>query len=185
MMIAEPASTGETLVLDVETQKLSNEVGGWSHIRDMRLAVAVVQCIETAESTCYLECDVESLVNRLRSARLVVGFNLMRFDYEVLLAYTSHPLRTLPTVDIMLHLQKHLGFRPHLADVAKGTLEVGKSADGVQSVEWFRQGLIDKVIAYCQEDVRLTAEIYAFGRAHDHVLVQDRYSERRRVPVRW
>ena len=184
-MVVEPPSAGETLVLDVETQRISDEVGGWSHIRDMKLAVAVVQCVETTQCTAYLEADVERLVERLACARLVVGFNLMRFDYEVLLAYTHHPLRSLPTVDIMLHLTAKLGFRPSLADVAMGTLRAGKSADGVQSVRWFRQGLIDRVIAYCQEDVRLTAEIYAFGRAHGHVLVQDRYSGRRRVPVRW
>jgi DEAD/DEAH box helicase domain-containing protein len=179
------APCGETLVFDVETQRLSDEVGGWDHIRRMGLAAAVVYSVEADSYTTYLEPDVAALVDRLASARLVIGFNVMRFDYEVLLAYTTHPLRSLPTLDIMVELQRHLGFRPSLASVASGTLGAGKSADGVQSVQWFRQGLIDKVIAYCTEDVRLTAELYRFGRTKGHVLMHDRVRGVVRVPVRW
>jgi DEAD/DEAH box helicase domain-containing protein len=175
----------ETLVFDVETQLLSDDVGGWNRIRDMRLAAAVVYGVEKNEYTSYQEPDVTWLVERLCSARLVIGYNLMRFDYEVLMAYTDRNLRALPTLDIMLHLQRHLGFRPRLADVTAATLGEGKTADGVQSVRWFQAGEIDRVIEYCAEDVRLTYRLYSYGLEHGHVLVRDGYRGVVRVPVNW
>ena len=111
------------LVLDLETQHLADEVGGWDHIRDMRLAVGVTYDPSQDEYKTYLEEDALRLVDDLRSADLVVGYNLIRFDYEVLRAYTDDPLENLPTVDMMVDLQKVLGWRPKLDDVAAATLD--------------------------------------------------------------
>lgn len=176
---------GETLVFDVETRRLSHEVGGWSNIRQMGLAVAVVYAIERDQYTTYLEPDVAGLIDRLCAARLIIGYNVLRFDYEVLMAYAPQPLRSLPTLDIMKELYDRLGFRPSLADVAWATLGRGKSADGAQSVEWFRQGLVDKVIDYCTDDVRLTYELYRFACTHGHLFVSDRYRGKVRVALDW
>lgn len=173
------------LVLDLETQRLANEVGGWSYIRRMGLSVAVTYDPAGDVYRTYEEHQVGRLIDDLRSARRIVGYNLLRFDYEVLRAYTDDPLDDLPTVDMMVDLHRTLGWRPKLDDLAAATLNQRKSADGLAAVRWFREGQMQKVIDYCRRDVEVTWNVYDFGCRNRHVLIYDRRRGRRRVPVLW
>lgn len=172
-------------VLDLETQHSAAEVGGWSKIRDMRLAVAVTYHPAEDIYRTYVEQDAGRLIAALRRADLVVGYNLLRFDYEVLRAYTDDPLSDLPTVDMLEDLYRVLGWRLKLDDVAAATLGEGKSANGLQAVRWFREGKLQKVIDYCRRDVEVTWRVYRFGQQNGHVQYRDRSWRIRKVPVRW
>jgi DEAD/DEAH box helicase domain-containing protein len=86
---------------------------------------------------------------------------------------------------MLRHVHLVLGFRLSLQTLAEGTLGVGKSADGLQAVRWFRQGELEKVIEYCRRDVEITRELYEFGREHGHVLYWDRTGQMRKVHVHW
>jgi DEAD/DEAH box helicase domain-containing protein len=173
------------IVFDLETQYAADEVGGWSNIPDMRLAVAVTYNASMDVYRDYTEQEVDLLIAALRGADLVVGYNLIRFDYEVLRAYTDDPLSDLPTVDMLRDLHRAIGWRPKLDSVADATLGEGKSADGLQAVRWFRQGQLDKVIAYCRRDVEVTWHVYRFGRQNGYVQYRDRRGRTHKVPVRW
>jgi len=173
------------VAFDVETQHTADEVGGWSHIRDMGLAVAVTYHAAEDVYRDYTEEQVGDLIVALREADLVVGYNLFRFDYEVLRPYTADPLTNLPTVDMLRDLHRTLGWRPKLDGMAAATLGEGKSADGLQAVRWFREGKLDQVIAYCRKDVEITWRVYDFGRKNGYVQYHDRRRRARKVPVRW
>jgi DEAD/DEAH box helicase domain-containing protein len=173
------------VVFDLETQYAADEVGGWHNIRDMRLAVAVTYNAGMDVYRDYAEQEVDQLIATLRGADLVVGYNVLRFDYEVLRAYTDDPLSDLPTVDMLQDLYRTLGWRPKLDDVAAATLGECKSADGLQAVRWFRQGQLDKVIAYCRRDVEVTWKTYQFGRHNGYVQYRDRKWRVHKVPVQW
>ncbi len=175
----------QLLVFDIETQYLADEVGGWSHIRDMKLAVGVTYDPLRDAYHVYLERDAERLIADLRAADLVVGYNLYRFDYEVLHAYTEQRLDDLPTVDMLVDLKRVLGWRPKLDDLAAATLGTGKSADGIAAVRWFREGKLPQVIDYCKRDVEVTWQVYDFGRRNGYVQVWGRSRQPRSVPVRW
>ena len=173
------------VTLDLETQYLADEVGGWGNIRDMRLAVAVTY--DAADDTYrdYTEQDIDPLVAALRGADLIVGYNILRFDYEVLRAYTDEPLSDLPTVDMLQDLYRTLGWRLKLNDVAAATLGEGKSADGLAAVRWFREGKLDKVLDYCRRDVEVTWQVYQFGRHNGYVKYRDRRWRVHKVTVGW
>jgi len=173
------------VVFDLETQYIAEEVGGWSNIRDMRLAVAVTYNAAMDIYRDYTEQDVDFLIATLRGADLVVGYNLLRFDYEVLRAYTDDSLTNLPTVDMLRDLYQTLGWRPKLDNVVAATLGERKSADGLQAVRWFREGQLDKVMAYCHRDVEVTWQLYRFGRHNGYVQYSDRRWRICKVPVRW
>jgi DEAD/DEAH box helicase domain-containing protein len=173
------------VVFDLETQRTADEVGGWHNIRHMGLAVAVTYHPVESLYRDYTEREVEHLVTALCEADVVVGYNLFRFDYEVLRAYTDAPLSRLPTVDMLKDLHQTLGWRPKLDDVASATLGERKSANGLQAVRWFRANQLDKVIAYCRRDVEVTWKVYDFGRRHGYVQYHDRRWRARKVPVRW
>lgn len=174
-----------TVFFDLETKYLADEVGGWGNVHRMELAVAVTYSSAEPAFRHFSEDQAAELVAELQRADLVVGFNVRRFDYQVLQPYTDVPLQKLPTVDMLQNIHRTLGFRVSLDAVAAATLGATKSADGIQAVRWFRQGEIDKVIAYCQRDVEVTRDVYEFGKRHGFVRYQDRYHGVRKVPVRW
>jgi DEAD/DEAH box helicase domain-containing protein len=170
---------------DLETQKLADEVGGWHNIPAMKLAVGVTYSTADAVFRHFTEEQVGDLVGELGRADLVVGFNVLRFDYAVLQPYTDVILAELPTVDMLADLHDTLRFRLSLDAVAAATLNAKKSADGIQAVHWYRRGEIDKVIAYCQRDVEVTRDVYLFGQKNGFVRYRDRNYRARQVPVRW
>ncbi|MBN1815023.1 MAG: ribonuclease H-like domain-containing protein [Anaerolineae bacterium] len=173
------------ITLDVETQHTADEVGGWSNIRDMRLAVAVTYDAADDVYRDYAEQDAKLLIAALRSADMVVGYNVLRFDYEVLRGYTDDPLSDIRTVDMLQDLYQVMGWRPKLDNVAAATLGESKSADGLQAVRWFREGKLDKVIAYCRRDVEVTWNIYEFGRSNGYVKYRDKRWREHMAPVQW
>lgn len=180
-------SKGKTLVFDLETQYLANEVGGWSNIDRLRFAAGVLYVVEEDAYRHFLEADVPELIAEINAAREIIGYNLIRFDYTVLRPYgliLDDVLRQ-KSLDLMLDLYERLEFRPSLASVAEATLGESKSADGLAAVAWYRQGQLDKVLAYCEQDVRVTFRIYDFGRRHGYVQIRERGGRLRRVPVQW
>jgi len=171
---------------DLETQNLFEDVGGRNYIARMRLACGVTYSTQRAGFAVYWESDVPALIDELKSADRVIGFNLKGFDYEVLKPYAPNErLAYLPTLDLMDSLYRALGFRVSLDSVASATLGFGKTADGVQSVAWFRQGLLDKVAEYCKSDVDITRQVYEFGRDNGFVYYLSRLGSKQKVQVNW
>jgi DEAD/DEAH box helicase domain-containing protein len=176
---------GGTVLFDVETLRSADEVGGWNRAHRMGVALAVALQLESGEFAVYREAEVPALIAALKGAGLVIGFNSLRFDYAVLSGYTGEDYaRTLPSLDLLESLRGKLGFRVGLDHVARETLGRGKSGDGLQSLEWVKEGRFDLVEAYCRQDVELLRDVYLFGRRERHVVVSTR-GGRIRVEVDW
>ncbi|MBZ0160225.1 MAG: DEAD/DEAH box helicase [bacterium] len=177
------ATESHAIVFDLETQRSAEDVGGWEHRHRMGLAVGVVYDLDRAEFRVYTERQVDALITDLVQARLIVGFNLRRFDFDVLRAYADVDWTALPTLDILECVHRRLGFRLKLDHLAQETLGEGKSADGLQSLAWFKAGEIERVIEYCKQDVLLTKRLYDFGRQHGYLLYRDLQGRAVRLPV--
>lgn len=175
----------DVVVFDLETQRSFQDVGGRTLMRQLGMSVGVVYSFRDDAFATYFETDAGSLVDRLLAAELVVGFNLVGFDFEVLKGYREVSFDLARTVDIMLELQAKLGFRPKLESVLQATLAVGKSADGLQALEWWKQGRLDLIEQYCRDDVARTRDLYLFGRRNKHVLVSRYSGTPYRVEVGW
>ncbi|RMF93451.1 MAG: DUF1998 domain-containing protein, partial [Nitrospinota bacterium] len=175
----------QILFFDLETQRSAEEVGGWEHKEAMGLAVGVVWDETVGEFEVFQEDEVAELIERLRSADLVVGFNIKRFDYAVLQGYTDFPFSTIPTFDILEDVQRRLGFRLSLAHLAEHTLRIPKLGDGLQALEWFRAGDMTRLIQYCCRDVEITRQLFYHGQQQGYLLYQNRQGERVRLPVDW
>ena len=184
--LIQPAiSDADILFFDLETQHLFQEVGGYFPER-LRLACGVVYSTRCQRFEDYLEPQAAELVERLRNADLVVGFNLLAFDYRVLAPYAGEGSLSPPTLDILREVQVQLGHRLSLAALALATLGRGKTADGVQSVQWFRQGKLDLVLEYCRADVAVTRDLFEYGWQHGYLLFPDRVTgQRRQVETPW
>jgi DEAD/DEAH box helicase domain-containing protein len=156
-------NTPRVMVLDVETLRGADQVGGWHNSHLMGLAVAVVSDSVTGESLAFFEHQAEELFAFLRKADLVVGFNIIGFDFKVLSAYDDGTLEHLPVFDILADVRRRLGFRLSLAHLTEHTLGATKTADGLQSLAWIREGRMDLVEEYCRADVRITEQLFRHG----------------------
>ena len=173
------------VVFDLETQRSFAEVGGRSQFHRLGVSVGVAYRYDKDEFLVVTEENIGDLINLLLEADLVVGYNIRGFDYEVLRAYTEEELQKLPTLDLMYDLEERLGFRPKLDSVVSATIGEGKIADGMQALEWWRQGEIDKITEYCKEDVRVTRDLYDFGKRNRWVQVSRFGGNPRKVEVEW
>ncbi|MDR3567553.1 MAG: DEAD/DEAH box helicase [Syntrophobacteraceae bacterium] len=170
---------------DLETQKLASEVGGWQNSHLMRVSVAVLHEVPADTSWTYREHEIEGLIEHLKQLDLVVGFNISGFDYRVLRAYTTYDLDKLPTFDILSRIHKGLGFRLSLGHLAQATLGRPKGGDGLQAVDWFRQGKWDDLIKYCTEDVAITRDLFYHGVDKGYLVYANRDGSLLRIPTPW
>ncbi|MFQ5458730.1 MAG: DEAD/DEAH box helicase, partial [Myxococcota bacterium] len=129
-----PPPERRLIYFDLETQRSAREVGGWRNACHMRLAVGVLYDTRERRFERYGEAEAGRLIARLRQADLVIGFNVLRFDYAVLGAYAGGSLAGIPTFDILSDIHRKLGFRLSLGHLTEQTLGSPKSADGLASL---------------------------------------------------
>lgn len=173
------------IFFDLETQRLAEEVGGWNFKHRMGMSCAVTLNGRTQVFENYLETEAERLIATLQGAARVIGFNIKNFDYLVLQPYTSVKLAHLPTLDLLEVIHHTLGFRLSLQTLAFATLNAPKSADGVQAVRWYKSGEMEKLLAYCREDVLLTQRLYLFGKENGFLWYCTRERRKKQVAVSW
>lgn len=171
---------------DLETQNTFNDVGGRNNIAALKLACGVTWSTERNDFAVYWEKDAAALVAELKDADRVIGFNIVNFDYEVLKPYApADAFRALRTTDMLADIHRMLGFRVSLDSLAKACLGATKTADGLQSVAWFRAGELDKVAEYCKADVDITRRVYEFGRNNGFVNYHSKLGSKLKVQVNW
>jgi DEAD/DEAH box helicase domain-containing protein len=172
------------LVLDIETQNLVQDVGGWDHIDKLKISVACAYDSKTDQFLSFRENELKNLID-LCEERLVIGYNIRGFDLPVMAAY-GLDLKRLDVFDIMYDLQTLTRQQfLKLEAVARGTLGAGKSADGLMAVEWWKKGEIQKIIDYCLQDVKVTRDVFQFGRQNGFVRIQRSEEKITEVPVQW
>jgi hypothetical protein len=170
---------------DLETQKSAAEVGGWDRKRDMLMSVGVTYATGDGQYRIFGETQVDDLVKQLMRADLVVGFNIINFDYDVLTKYTPLDLHQVPTLDLMKDLEAKLGHRLSLESLAVPTLNAPKVADGMAALKWWKQGKLMEIAEYCCFDVKITKQLHEYGRTNGQVLYVDKFGQKRSVKVKW
>lgn len=179
------AETKNVVYFDLETQKSADEVGGWDKISRMGMSVGVTYSTQRGGYQIYGEKQVDELIKELQRADLVVGFNNLRFDYEVLHGYTTLDLRQVPTLDMLVELQKTLQHRLSLDSIAEATLGVEKTAEGLQAIRWYKDGRMAEIAEYCCYDVKITKLVHQYGAAHKQLFYKNRFGNKLSVPVAW
>jgi hypothetical protein len=165
------------LVIDLETKRSFDEVGGSHNKAKMGVSVVGTYHYDEDKYVAYREEKFPELIQVLKQADLIIGFNLHGFDYPVLAAELGDWVYNLPTLDLMMETQKAIKQRVSLDSIAKATLGIGKSGSGLDALEYYRSGQWEKLERYCLEDVKLTKDIYEYAKKNGHVLFQKGYKK--------
>ncbi|GAB4253641.1 MAG: hypothetical protein OHK005_20820 [Candidatus Methylacidiphilales bacterium] len=174
------------IYFDLETQKSAAEVGGWDRIAEMKMSIGVTYSTARGSYEIYDESRAQDLVQELLRADLIVGFNVLRFDFTVLQAYSLFDFSGVPCLDIMVDLEKTCGVRLPLDGVAEATLGLTKTSEGTQALKWWKEGRVREIAEYCCYDVKITKCVHEFGVAHGKVHFKDKETQLiRDIPVAW
>lgn len=185
-MNEESLAIDTTVVIDLETPRTFQDVGGHHHLHLLGISVCGVYFYETDTYRAFRVEQLPEFEAYLKEHHpVIVGFNHRHFDLPILQPYLHDvKLSALPTIDIMAEIEQVEGFRLKLDTLAQGTLLEGKSGDGLDAVRYYRRGEWDKLEQYCLQDVRLTKELYDYGKMHGKLYYQSN-SAPRAVPVSW
>ncbi len=188
------------LVFDLETQRSAQEVGGWHNIAEMKMSVGVLWDSRSSEFHIYYEDKVMDLIEHLQSGPRVIGFNHIGFDYTVLSGYYADnhervefldKLKNLNNLDLLNDIKNRIGKRIKLDSIAQSTLGVGKSADGLMALKWYKEHLqgdsekLKMIADYCTQDVEVTKNVYLYGINNGKILYEDKFVGIKGVEVEW
>lgn len=172
--------------LDLESQKTIAQAGGdWSKIHLMKLAVAVAWCEAAGELRVFTERDIKELAALLRSASLVIGYNLLRFDIPIIKGYRGVNLKGVRCRDLLVDIVEQTEERHSLASLLKTNFGVEAKASGLECIDWWRKGLVAKVVEACANDALHIRRLHLSGAKEGFVYVPGSTRRRKRCPVDW
>lgn len=160
------------ITFDIETKNFFSDVGK----NDPTLLDISIVCIhdsETDEYSSYLEEELPKLWPILERADMLIGFNSDHFDIPLLNKYYPGDLTKIKSLDILKEIYSSYGRRMKLDQLAEGTLGRNKIGHGVEAVNWWRNGEIEKIREYCIDDVRITKAIYDFARENNKLIFKE------------
>ncbi|HEX3099480.1 MAG TPA: ribonuclease H-like domain-containing protein [Patescibacteria group bacterium] len=170
------------IVLDLETQKSFEEVGGRGKNHLLKVSVCGIYDYSTDTYSIYEEHELPRLGTLLQTADQIIGFNIKNFDFAVLQPYMNFDVNTLPYYDILEEIERVIGHRVKLESVAQGTIGSGKSGNGLEALLYYKNNRMDLLKKYCLDDVRVTKEVYDFALKNQKLLYRD-YFNIRELPV--
>lgn len=150
------------IIFDIETRNIFDDVGK----ADPTLLDISIVCVydsQTEEYTSYLQEELPKLWPLLEKADMLITFNGDYFDIPLLNKYYHGDLSKIKSLDLLAEVKKSIGRRVGLGNIAEATLGVGKSAHGLQAVEWWKKGDIESIRKYCLQDVKVTKEVYEYA----------------------
>lgn len=129
------------------------------------MKVTVVSIFDYASNSFYSfdEHELANLWPYFERADRIIGYNSISFDVPILNKYYAGDLTTIPHLDLLKEIKDSSGSRYKLDDIASATLQMKKSADGLQALRWYEEGKIDEIKKYCEQDVKVTRDLYEFG----------------------
>lgn len=173
------------LVMDIETQRSFKEVGK-ANLEKLKISVCGVYDYQTDKAYAYEEKELMEFDKRLANVDLVIGFNIIRFDFPVLQPYLFRPVESIPVLDLLDDVEKARGHRASLDSIAGPTLKQHKTGSGADALILFKEKKWDELKKYCLEDVRLTKEIYEYGCREGKVLFTSSWDYKTyEIPVNW
>ncbi len=165
------------LVFDLETQNIFADVGS-NDASDLDISVASVYDSGTDTYTTVTVDELHLLWPIFEQADALVGYNSNHFDIPLLNKYYPGDLTQIKSIDILESIRLSLGKRLRLSSVAEATVGAKKSADGLQAVRWWKEGKIDDIKKYCQQDVKVTKKLFDFALQNGYVLFKDGYRKK-------
>ncbi|MFA5127190.1 MAG: ribonuclease H-like domain-containing protein [Patescibacteria group bacterium] len=175
----------DKIILDLETNKTFDEVGGQHNRHLLGVSVVGIYSYNRDKYRAFRESEFPELLKILKDTELVIGFNSKSFDFAVLQPYfKDFDLYSLNHLDILEEIVYALGHRLKLESVAQSTLGYGKSGSGLDAIAYLRNNDWENLIKYCLDDVKVTREVYEYGLNHGYIWYNNA-GQKEKIIARW
>lgn len=164
----------DKIVFDIETKNTFADVGGHENVGDLEVSVVCAYSYNDGEYHCFTEYEMDKLEEFMKRAYLIIGFASKRFDVPVLNKYFKFNLASIPHFDILEEVEKNLKRRIGLNVLAEANLGVGKTAKALESIDFYKNGEIEKLKDYCTNDVKITKDIYELIKSQGYLWIPER-----------
>jgi DEAD/DEAH box helicase domain-containing protein len=78
-----------------------------------------------------------------------------------------------------------LQHRLSLDSIATATFGVEKTAEGMQAIQWFKEGRMLDIAEYCCYDVKITRLVHEYGVQNRRLHYNNRFGKKMSVNVSW
>ncbi len=160
------------IVFDIETKNTFQEVGS-NKARDLDISLLVIYDYKDGKYKTFTEKNMADLWPILEETDLLIGYNSDHFDIPLLDKYYPGELTAIASLDLLKEIKNSLGRSIRLDNIAEATIGVGKSGHGLQAIEWWKAGEIDKIEKYCRDDVKVTKDVYEYALKHQKLKYKD------------
>ncbi len=169
------------VVFDLETQNTFADVGS-NDPKDLLISVGSVYDSGTDTYTTVAIDEIQKLWPIFEQAEVLVGYNSDHFDIPLLNKYYPGDLTQIKSIDLLSSIRDSLGRRLRLDSVAQATIGAKKSGNGLMAVKWWREGDIKSIKKYCQQDVKVTKEVFEYARDHKKLFFKDGH-RKQEIPI--
>jgi len=163
------------ITFDIETEGVFKTNADFTNLE---ITVVGIHDSSTGEYKSFLRHELNELWPILERADLLVGYNSDHFDIPILDKYYAGDLTKIKSVDLLKEVKNVLGRRLKLDNLAGATLGVNKSGNGLEAVQWWKEGKFEQVRQYCLDDVKITNELYLHAKKHKKLKYKDWDGER-------
>lgn len=158
------------ITFDIETEGDFRTNGDFSN-----LELTVLGIHDSSDNTLqgFYKDELHKAWPLFESADIIIGYNSEHFDLPILGKYYAGDLTKIKSVDLLKEVKNVLGRRLKLDNIAEATLGAGKTGHGLEAVEWWKQGLREKVRDYCLSDVEITKNLYEYAKKKGSLKYRD------------
>lgn len=181
------------VIFDLETQKFFDEIEGSDPaLLGVSILSMYVRTLDEnfneikGEMISFFEEDLGKAWEIFKNADRIVGFNSKHFDVPALKNYLPQELTKIPHLDILEVVRAVNGKRVSLGAIANGTLGDHKADDPRNAITYWAkhdEESLKKLKFYCEEDVRLTKEVYDYGLKFKKLTFKDYWNDIKTIEV--
>ncbi len=181
------------VIFDLETQKFFDEIEG-TDPADLGVSILSMYVRTLDENfnevhgqmISFYEQDLAKAWEYFKNATRIIGFNSKHFDVPALKNYLPIEITKIPHLDILEHVREVNGRRVSLNAIVKETLGDHKADDPANAIKYWAkrdEESLKKLKFYCEEDVRLTKEIYDYGLKNKILKFKDYWNDIKTIDI--
>ncbi|WKZ25719.1 MAG: ribonuclease H-like domain-containing protein [bacterium] len=181
------------VIFDLETQRFFDDIEGFNPA-DLGVSILSIYVRKIdhnyseieGQTISFYEPDLLKSWEYFKNADRIIGFNSKRFDVPALKPYLSSDIGKIPHLDILEHIKEVNGKRVSLNAVVKETLGDHKADDPQNAILYWQkrdEESLKKLKFYCEEDVRLTKEVYDYGLKNKKLHFKDFWNDIKTIDV--
>lgn len=166
----------DKIVFDIETKNSFADVGGRDNLKALEVSLVGAYSYNQDKYFAFEEHELKDFGELARNNAMLITFSGRRFDVPILEKYYQFNITSLPHFDILDEIENGLGRRVGLNVLAEANLGVGqgKTGHGLDAIEYYRKGEMQKLKDYCVQDVKVTKEIFDLIRKQGYLWIPQR-----------